>query len=104
MDARSLTKASLEDFVQDSFRYDYAGMELPRFSVINEQNILLDLLRAGTGEVILPVLVASPYEVSEVIEQSLEIAVDKSEIMVGILCKDSLFHFRIKNIILFLLK
>lgn len=39
-----------DDLVRVSYRYDYSGLELPRFALLNEQHLLLDLIRTGTGQ------------------------------------------------------
>lgn len=50
-----------DDFVRVSYRYDYTGLELPRFAVLNEQHLLLDMNRTGTGQAIKPVRLGTPY-------------------------------------------
>ena len=50
-----------DDLVRVSYRYDYSGLDLPRFAVLNEQLLLVDLIRTGTGKEIVPVHVGSPY-------------------------------------------
>lgn len=54
-----------DDLVRVSYRYDYPGLDLPRFAVLNEQLLLLDLIRTGTGKDIVPVHVGSPYTYGE---------------------------------------
>lgn len=54
-----------DDLVRVSFRYDYPGLDLPRFAVLNEQLLLLDLIRTGTGQEIVPVHVGTPYDYEE---------------------------------------
>ena len=54
-----------DDLVCVSYRYDYPGLDLPRFAVLNEQLLLLDLIRTGTGKEIVPVHVGSPYTYGE---------------------------------------
>lgn len=54
-----------DDLVRVSYRYDYPGLDLPRFAVLNEQLLLLDLIRTGTGEEIIPVHVGTPYSYGE---------------------------------------
>ena len=36
-----------DDLVRVSYRYDYPGLDLPRFAVLNEQLLLLNLIRTG---------------------------------------------------------
>lgn len=54
-----------DELVRVSYRYDYPGLYLPRFAVLNEQLLLLDLIRTGTGEEIVPVHVGTPYTYGE---------------------------------------
>ena len=54
-----------DDLVRVSYRYDYPGLDLPRFAVLNEQLLLLDLIRTGTGKKIVPVHVGTPYTYGE---------------------------------------
>lgn len=54
-----------DELVRVSYRYDYPGLDLPRFAVLNEQLLLLDLTRTGTGEEIVPVHVGTPYSYKE---------------------------------------
>ncbi len=43
------------------FTYVHRQQELPKFAVLNEQLLLLSILRTGTGERIVPLLVESPF-------------------------------------------
>lgn len=54
-----------DNLVRVSYRYDYPGLDLPRFAVFNEQLLLLDLIRTGTGQEIVPVHVGTPYTYGE---------------------------------------
>ena len=54
-----------DDLVRVSYRYDYPGFDLPRFALLNEQLLLVDLIRTGTGENIIPVHVGAPYTYEE---------------------------------------
>lgn len=56
---------AFEDLVRISYRYDYPGLDLPRFALLNEQLLLVDLIRTGTGENIIPVHVGTPYTYKE---------------------------------------
>ena len=53
---------TFDDLVRVSYRYDYTGLELPRFAVLNEQHLILDMIRTGTGEAIKPVRIGVPFE------------------------------------------
>ena len=54
-----------EDLVRVSYRYDYPELDLPCFAVLNEQLLLVDLIRTGAGENIVPVHVGTPYTYGE---------------------------------------
>ena len=54
-----------DELVRVNYRYDYSGLDLPRFAVLNEQLLLLDLIRTGTGKEIVPVHVGTPYSYEE---------------------------------------
>lgn len=71
---------TFDDLVRVSYRFDYAGMELPKFALLNEQALLVDLLRTGTGEQITPVHVASPYSYGETVEEFFGVTVEKAEV------------------------
>ena len=53
---------TFDDLVRVSYRYDYTGLELPRFAVLNEQHLILDMIRTGTGEAIKPVRIGVSFE------------------------------------------
>ena len=54
--------AIFEGLVRVSFRYDYGGLDLPRFATPNEQYLLLDMIRTGTGQAL------SQYRNNKVLE------------------------------------
>lgn len=56
---------TFNDLVRVNYRYDYPGLDLPRFTILNEQLLLVDLIRTGTGENIIPVHVGTPYTYEE---------------------------------------
>ena len=60
------------------FSFTYPNQELPRFALLNEQLLLVSLLRAATGERIVPLLVEGPYLYSYPIEAFLGIRGTKS--------------------------
>ncbi|GEN94796.1 helix-turn-helix transcriptional regulator [Pediococcus ethanolidurans] len=43
------------------FAYVYPNLELPRFALLNEQLLLISLVRKGTGQTIKPLLMTGPY-------------------------------------------
>ncbi|WP_181190020.1 helix-turn-helix domain-containing protein [Bombilactobacillus bombi] len=49
------------------------GVDMPRFTLLNEQLVLLSLIRTGTGKDIVPVSVTSPYEYSHLLVDYLEV-------------------------------
>ena len=49
--------------IQLSFAIE--GAQMPRFTLLNEQLILLSLIRTGTGKDVIPLNVSSPYEYSQ---------------------------------------
>lgn len=53
---------TFDDLVRVSYRYGYTGLELPRFAVLNEQHLILDMIRTGTGEAIKPVRIGVSFE------------------------------------------
>lgn len=57
------------ELVRVQFRFDSADEELPRFAVLNEQLLLVSLLRTGTGMPVVPVQVVSPFEYGAVIAE-----------------------------------
>ncbi|WP_347879585.1 AraC family transcriptional regulator [Streptococcus suis] len=48
--------------VSVTYKFAHANMDLPKFSVLNEQLLVLNLLRKGVGERIVPLVVESPYD------------------------------------------
>ncbi|EMB54072.1 helix-turn-helix domain-containing protein [Streptococcus mutans] len=56
---------AFDDLVRVTYRYDYAGLDLPRFAVLNEQHLLLDMIRTGTGQEIKPVRIGTPFAYSK---------------------------------------
>ena len=45
-----------------TYKFAYANMDLPKFSVLNEQLLVLNLLRTGTGERLIPLVLESPFD------------------------------------------
>lgn len=57
----------LEYFLSDmaigiNFTYVHKQQTLPKFAILNEQLLLLSILRKGTGENIVPILVETPFD------------------------------------------
>lgn len=68
-----------DDLVRVSFRYDYAGLELPRFAILNEQHLLLDLIRTGTSQAIQPVRLGTPYVYGEAAQEAFGCHIEQTE-------------------------
>ena len=45
-------------------KFDVGNGKMPKFSLLNEQMVLISLLRTGTGKNIIPIKLESPYEYS----------------------------------------
>ncbi len=63
-----------EDLVRVRFRFDYPEHDLPRFATLDEQLLLLSMVRTGTGEWIVLVQVTSPFEYSQQVIEVLGVA------------------------------
>ena len=70
---------TFDDLVHVSYRYDYPGLGLPRFALLNEQLLLVDLIRTGTGENIIPIHVGTPYTYEELSQTTLGCHVENME-------------------------
>ena len=68
-----------DDLVRVSYRYDYAGLELPRFALLNEQHLLLDLIRTGTGQPIQLVRLGTPYVYEAAIQEAFGCHIEQTE-------------------------
>ena len=55
------------------FQFHYPMQTLPRFTLLNEQLLIVSLLRTATGKNIKPLLVEGPYPYSPVIESFLQV-------------------------------
>ncbi|MFP3126464.1 AraC family transcriptional regulator [Ectobacillus funiculus] len=60
------------------FSFIYPNQELPRFALLNEQLLLVSLLRIATGEKVIPLLVGGPYSYGPLIEEFFGIRGTKS--------------------------
>lgn len=74
-----VTMEVFDDLVRVSYRYDYPGLELPRFAVLNERLLLLDLIRTGTGEKVIPVHVGTSFTYEEVSLENFGCRVEQME-------------------------
>ncbi|ANZ64977.1 AraC family transcriptional regulator [Secundilactobacillus paracollinoides] len=54
--------------VQVEISFIYPQQELPRFSILNEQLLILSVLRTGSGQPLTPTLLAGPYAYGNIVE------------------------------------
>ncbi|WP_281216183.1 AraC family transcriptional regulator [Lysinibacillus capsici] len=62
-----------EETVSVRFQFQLPMQDLPRFTLLNEQLLIVSLLRTATGKDIKPLLVEGPYEYSPVTEAFLQV-------------------------------
>lgn len=61
------------------YRYAISELALPKFAILNEQLLLLNLIRVGTGERITPLAVSSPFDYAESTLLEFGVSVQKSD-------------------------
>ena len=66
-----------EEIVQVQYFFEQREKELPRFAVLNEQLMLINLLNKGIGKKISPVSVTSPFEYGKFLSKEMNITVNK---------------------------
>ena len=66
-----------EEIVQVQYFFEQREKELPRFAVLNEQLLLMNLLNKGIGKEIMPISVTSPFEYGEFLSKEMNITVNK---------------------------
>ena len=66
-----------EEIVQVQYFFEQREKELPRFAVLNEQLLLMNLLNKGIGKGIVPISVTSPFEYGEFLSKEMNITVNK---------------------------
>ena len=66
-----------EEIVQVQYFFEQREKELPRFAVLNEQLMLINLLNKGIGKRISPVSVTSPFEYGELLSKQINTTVNK---------------------------
>ena len=66
-----------EEIVQVQYFFEQREKELPRFAVLNEQLLLMNLLNKGIGKGIMPISVTSPFEYGEFLSKEMNITVNK---------------------------
>lgn len=62
-----------EETVSVRLQFQLPLQNLPRFTLLNEQLLIVSLLRTATGKNIKPLLVEGPYEYSAVIDEFLQV-------------------------------
>ena len=73
----SLEIKEFEEIVQVQYFFEQREKELPRFAVLNEQLLLMNLLSKGIGKGIIPISVTSPFEYGEFLSKEMNITVNK---------------------------
>ena len=68
-----------EEIVQVQYFFEQREKELPRFAVLNEQLMLINLLNKGIGKKISPVSVTSPFEYSELLTKEINTTINKAK-------------------------
>ena len=67
-----------EEIVQVQYFFEQREKELPRFAVLNEQLMLINLLNKGIGKEISPVSVTSPFEYGELLTKEINATINKA--------------------------
>ena len=73
----SLEIKEFEEIVQVQYFFEQREKQLPRFAVLNEQLLLMNLLSKGIGKGIIPISVTSPFEYGEFLSTEMNITVNK---------------------------
>ncbi len=68
-----------EEIVQVQYFFEQREKELPRFAVLNEQLMLINLLNKGIGKKISPVSVTSPFEYGELLTNEINATINKAK-------------------------
>ena len=68
-----------EEIVQVQYFFEQREKELPRFAVLNEQLMLINLLNKGIGKKISPVSVTSPFEYGELLTKEINSTINKAK-------------------------
>ena len=75
----SLEIKEFEEIVQFQYFFEQREKELPRFAVLNEQLMLINLLNKGIGKRISPVSVTSPFEYGELLTKEINAMINKAK-------------------------
>ena len=68
-----------EEIVQVQYFFEQREKELPRFAVLNEQLMLINLLNKGIGKKISPVSVTSSFEYGELLTKEINATINKAK-------------------------
>ena len=68
-----------EEIVQVQYFFEQREKELPRFAVLNEQLMLINLLNKGIGKKISPVSVTSPFEYGGLLTKEINATINKAK-------------------------
>ena len=68
-----------EEIVQVQYFFEQREKELPRFAVLNEQLMLINLLNKGIGKRISPVSVTSLFEYGELLTKEINATINKAK-------------------------
>ena len=68
-----------EEIVQVQYFFEQRKKELPRFAVLNEQLLLMNLLNKGIGKGIMPISVTSPFEYGELLTKEINATINKAK-------------------------
>lgn len=69
----------IEEIIQVQYFFEQREKELPRFAVLNEQLMLINLLNKGIGKKISPVSVTSPFEYGELLTKEINATINKAK-------------------------
>ena len=75
----SLEIKEFEEIVQVQYFFEQREKQLPRFAVLNEQFMLINLLNKGIGKEISPVSVTSPFEYGELLTKEINAMINKAK-------------------------
>lgn len=75
----SLEIKEFEEIVQIQYFFEQREKELPRFAVLNEQLMLINLLNKGIVKKISPVSVISPFEYGELLIKEINSTINKAK-------------------------
>lgn len=67
------------DVLEFRLSFDIPEVDMPRFSVLNEQLAILSLIRTGTRKQVIPVRIGSPYDYSENMVKCIGISPEKTK-------------------------